>query len=77
MESTFIHSYHIHIPAGQNPPIQEVVSLGCLPKFVEFLQDSSSPTLQVSIVRGHDLLCTGNTLCVHYYVNIIGTSTCT
>ena len=50
MESTFIHSYHIHIPAGQNPPIQEVVSLGCLPKFVEFLQDSSSPTLQVSIV---------------------------
>jgi hypothetical protein len=33
-----------------NPPIQEVISLGCLPRLVQFLGDFSKAMLQVSFL---------------------------
>ncbi len=33
--------------AERNPPIEEVISTGVIPKFVEFLQNSAAPQLQV------------------------------
>jgi hypothetical protein len=34
-------------PAERNPPIEEVIKTGVIPKFVEFLQRQEAPQLQV------------------------------
>jgi len=38
----------LHLCAERNPPIEEVIKTGVIPKFVEFLGTGETPQLQVS-----------------------------
>ena len=40
----------LHCLLDPHPPIQEVISLGCLPRLVQFLGDFSKAMLQVSFL---------------------------
>ena len=37
------------LAAERNPPIEEVIKTGVIPKFVEFLQRHDTPQLQVGV----------------------------
>lgn len=39
--------------AERNPPIEEVIKTGAIPRFVEFLQRSDAPQLQVCCWSAH------------------------
>ncbi len=38
------------LPAERNPPIEEVISQGVIPRFVQFLQRTDVPALQVRLL---------------------------
>jgi hypothetical protein len=38
---------HCNTAAERNPPIEEVIKTGAIPRFVEFLQRGDAPQLQV------------------------------
>ena len=41
---------HVHrYIAERNPPIEEVISQGVIPRFVQFLQRQDAPQLQVKL----------------------------
>lgn len=39
------------VSAERNPPIEEVISQGVIPRFVQFLQRQDAPQLQVNSCR--------------------------
>lgn len=56
---------HVHrYIAERNPPIEEVISQGVIPRFVQFLQRQDAPHLQVKLFPVH-LISPASLMCLN------------